>query len=62
MACLFMKVLFSITFILILSNIIGVFRNTIKTFLRKASVVTLSRHLRWFIDVFSNCYLMIVAL
>ena len=36
MACLFMKVLFSITFILIYSNISGVFRNTIKTFLRKA--------------------------
>ena len=38
MACLFMKVLFSITFILILSNISDVFRNTIKTFLRKALV------------------------
>ena len=35
MACLFMKVLFFITFILILSNISGVFRNTMKTFLRK---------------------------
>ena len=36
MASLFMKVLFFITFILILSNISGVFRNTMKTFLRKA--------------------------
>ena len=35
MACLFMKVLFFITFILILSNISGVFRNTMKTFPRK---------------------------